>query len=628
MDITVPTSKPGTFSKLRSGAVLRKNIEAVVKWHIRHADTPSAPITQQKPHSTTLAQSAADRSQDKPSKQRGHLIESIASRLPPPNLRPNDTARVLRVDVKGLKRKRDACHTDDVGPRISGGEPDGKRPREGHTRCKCELTIWYTRRSPNGLHSREVQLLRDSQQCTVRTATDQSDDDSVAIDLDQAFHIPSTKLVVPAQRGVLAEPSLAESYSAQIVIQPFVIHDEGDEWPPIPLPTLAPLGQRLGSGKLIESERLLHLVAKFHGLPSPTLPDQTLNVTVLVDHGQPKLGTDFGLEVEALWSAPHQQSTKLLSSSDRLPTPVSEPDVRRASEPTVAYHLSNWVYVRKGFRCLLCRAEDWPISSFEVLRFHLMTEHNDYHSHETLAIAKGSPEHHNTTHTIHLRKIRGSKRSNDGSRQDEWSWLKPTKRKFNLSSYLAGDRSWITGQNLSAAEVSEVSHQRIDDQLAIPSAFKVPATNTKEQSNPHRKRFPVPPLPPGGAYFRTLTKRPLEPGELLSESDEEVDDSWLRQKHIETIDDFTDVTPAEKEFIKRWDGFMFDEKSLANRYLPAALMKFVEGNKAWLVRREMAVEFVKHATRLVLYGIIDERVVFNCVDVIRRAASNDLPLAS
>ena len=69
-------------------------------------------------------------------------------------------------------------------------------------------------------------------------------------------------------------------------------------------------------------------------------------------------------------------------------------------------------------------------------------------------------------------------------------------------------------------------------------------------------------------------KRVLRVDELLSESDEDVDESWLKTKHSRVIDSFTDLTETEKSFFKRWDNYIFDEKILANRYVGNILIRF------------------------------------------------------
>lgn len=134
---------------------------------------------------------------------------------------------------------------------------------------------------------------------------------------------------------------------------------------------------------------------------------------------------------------------------------------------------------------------------------------------------------------------------------------------------------------------------------------------------PRTKKFAV---PPGGHYYRSLTKRRLKEGEMLSESDDDVDESWLIQKHKETIDDFADVFGAEKTFMKRFDQHMLRENLCAQRYVPNSLIRFCRANREWLNTTDMLVEFWKQSLYLAQHGIINATHVKTCIDIIHGAS--------
>ncbi|KAI9795952.1 MAG: hypothetical protein M1833_006600 [Piccolia ochrophora] len=123
--------------------------------------------------------------------------------------------------------------------------------------------------------------------------------------------------------------------------------------------------------------------------------------------------------------------------------------------------------------------------------------------------------------------------------------------------------------------------------------------------------------------LRSSTKRVLEVGEVASDSDEEVDESWIKQKHAEIIDDFTDVTSREKEFVKRWDAHVFAERIPANRYVAPSLMRFSYENHDFLQRRDMREEFFKFTSKLILEGTVHPDAVGTCMDIIKSAALPD-----
>ncbi|KAI9752874.1 MAG: serine/threonine protein kinase [Chaenotheca gracillima] len=170
-----------------------------------------------------------------------------------------------------------------------------------------------------------------------------------------------------------------------------------------------------------------------------------------------------------------------------------------------------------------------------------------------------------------------------------------------------------------SAEISDELPEALtgvnDAQLQVPEQQKdifsprdpSPVLEEEEVSSPEarnlqkvpRKRFPVPARPRKGYFFRTTTKRALTEGELVSESDEDGEESWLRMKHLETIDRLSDVTPTQKEFMKKWDSFVIETGIPADRFVKGALLRFTSLHKRWLAQDGMALEFLEFAMDLV-----------------------------
>ncbi|KAI9816343.1 MAG: hypothetical protein M1832_005100 [Thelocarpon impressellum] len=405
------------FAESSRPSFLQRNINAVLRSHERQsarvADEGRPPV---KPASVPVS---AAGSEPNGQMKRGSLINSIADRLTPYDFGFTQSRQVLRIDVKSLKRKR-----DESGPtRDYAEEVGGNGSISSRNRCKCEITIWHAPRSTSGPRNRQLQLLRDSQMCTVLSVRRSNEDSHAIVELDQPFLIGLSKLLVPTSRGKVEKLALAESYRTQISLQPFFSPGKG--WPPF---SVRSGRTETAQAPCSEASRLpSHVVAKLDGSLKLLSGERMLQVKLDVAQGQPKIDTDFVLHVEALWSKP------------------------RSSLP-------------------------------------------------------------------------------------------------------------ISG---------------------------------------------------------------LKEGELLSDSDGEPDEAWLRQKHAETIDDFSDVSGPEKEFIKAFDEFMFEEHVPANRFLPEVLHAFTRRNSAWLRRSDMSIEFLKHGTKLVQYGMLDPRILHDCASMIRQQGMDD-----
>lgn len=133
-----------------------------------------------------------------------------------------------------------------------------------------------------------------------------------------------------------------------------------------------------------------------------------------------------------------------------------------------------------------------------------------------------------------------------------------------------------------------------------------------------RKRFLVPET--AKPLYHTVTKQVLRPGEELPDSDDERDESWVHQKQRDLINDFTDVTLEEKEFINEWNPFIVEQQLTNAKFLPDAIKRYVEAKKDWIAekvsRRE---EFMKLMETFILRGELDEQCVRVFVGKIRAA---------
>jgi len=94
----------------------------------------------------------------------------------------------------------------------------------------------------------------------------------------------------------------------------------------------------------------------------------------------------------------------------------------------------------------------------------------------------------------------------------------------------------------------------------------------------------------------------------------------LHQKHRDLINDFTDVTADEKDYINRWNPFIVEEHLTSDKHLPEAIQRFVEVNKIWFTERSTRkVEFMKQMETFILKDVLDEKVVHKCAMIIKAA---------
>ena len=589
------------FAEQGQQTYLQRNIKAVLRSHDRELARPIS-------SSTSKGISKNDNTTPRSRPERGQVIHGIASRLAPYDLGVNQAERILRLDVNCLKRKR----TSAGAARKEHDDQVNDSRKASSSRCRCEITFWQApqiRRGSSTAH--ETQLLcRDSQFCTV-FAFD-AGTDSALIELDRAFLVSVTKLLVPRTQGAVTKLAFAPSYTVQFSLQP-LIYDEGT-WPPLPVNLDRLPKQSLRSAS--RARRASPLVAKLNG-PLRSLSQRTLwPVKSPRGHEPPGMEQEYlgMLQVDMKWSKPQQSEPVVtISLPHRRAKPASNAALAHTLPAKVQYLFRPFDWEAEGdsartrtvigYLCSFCR--DFKFSSAQLLEFHLVNNHDLFRFRFSRRVRPPTLKIQ-----VDVNNQVSALEDDDVDDEDDWTWLKP-RRRLVIADYIEGDDSWILGKRAPSFSRSKESSQ---PQLTALEAF-----NNETSAHP-KGRLSVPPHPSGGSFFRNSTKRALEEGERFSDSDSNPDETWLRQKHAETIDDFCDVSGPEKEFIKRFDDFMFDEYPLAHRYLPEALYKFTLTNRKWLRRRDMAVEFLKHGSKLVLYGLLDPRVLRNCAVIVEKVA--------
>ncbi|KFZ02216.1 hypothetical protein V501_09622 [Pseudogymnoascus sp. VKM F-4519 (FW-2642)] len=114
--------------------------------------------------------------------------------------------------------------------------------------------------------------------------------------------------------------------------------------------------------------------------------------------------------------------------------------------------------------------------------------------------------------------------------------------------------------------------------------------------------------------YDIATKRVLKPGEPLPPST--VSQDWRIRKQAELINNISDMTPAEKEFINRWDPFIFGQKLTSKIFMPTILKEFINVNREWLDEEQCRKkELLKHLATLKMSGRIEEECLWECLEM-------------
>lgn len=428
-------------------------------------------------------------------------------------------------------------------------------------RCKCELTIYekfdnqkFSDKTP-ALHSTRSRskegsdpLYRSSEICTVTYDSDES----ATIEMDDHFYIKASKLFVLTNRGPIKSFGLAESYVAQIALQAI---DVGGCWPPL-LSQERPQG-----GQRWRDPFSVGLYCVFDSLP--ICPPSAQHEMLMKTDSSSDERADLSLELDCAWSdsrtISRSQRGGLYQQSVRLPTPTSdrERSISEHSALTSYFFLAavddeklhgyfgapntrnQHMFTVPRYTCPFCDGREFQKLSF--LHFHLITAHDLFHfrvkQRKPTNGLRSSDSNYDTLVEIYvdLSKEQFIGRASDNVPDYRvFEWVKPTRR-FDIASLLRGDWSWLNEKkSLLSSNYRREPVQASNAIVAAPK--KVNLHEVKALPERRRRKYIVPQARNGvtGLVFvRNRSKRFIHPGEELSESDDEVDEHWLKMKHEE-----------------------------------------------------------------------------------------------
>lgn len=267
--------------------------------------------------------------------------------------------------------------------------------------------------------------------------------------------------------------------------------------------------------------------------------------------------------------------------------------------------------------------------TFDRLHFHYLS----FHDHFTFRVHKpaaASPDSVTRTVLVELAVPKPERASDNVCDEREMAWIKP-KTPFDLQQYLleGGYNAWASGKRLPLKTfpktakpssmlkgVARTKDLPTNGQSTLMPSDRQPRAEppgaVKEIPSRKRKRYRVPNIP-GVNIFRAESKREVKPGEELSESDAEPDDSWLQTKH--RVEDCPQLTGAAREFAVLFDGHLLQDepRNLANVHISGAVVRFVRKLAVQLRQPRLRQELKLKLDELMEMNLISEEYVVYCL---------------
>jgi len=123
------------------------------------------------------------------------------------------------------------------------------------------------------------------------------------------------------------------------------------------------------------------------------------------------------------------------------------------------------------------------------------------------------------------------------------------------------------------------------------------------------------------SLFKSVTMRRLTPGSQVVEYDEQIDETWYRMKLEQKINSVASMSSSQKQLVNKWNDQMTEEKLNGNKFLPAALIRFVTANKAWLSVPEHFQQFLRFTGELRRDNLVTDDTLEECINMIQDKAS-------
>jgi hypothetical protein len=137
-----------------------------------------------------------------------------------------------------------------------------------------------------------------------------------------------------------------------------------------------------------------------------------------------------------------------------------------------------------------------------------------------------------------------------------------------------------------------------------------------------KKKFLVPKAPDGIRFFRVVSKRPLDEGEYVSESDDGIDETWIQQRKIAEKQRYSSWSKSQRIFLTAFDLFMHEEGIHSDIHAEEALIRFAQCKATWLWQNQACRDFKAKIDELRDDEIISQAAHFTCMDIIRQAATS------
>ncbi|KAF7189154.1 hypothetical protein HII31_09576 [Pseudocercospora fuligena] len=396
--------------------------------------------------------------------------------------------------------------------------------------------------------------------------------------------------------------------------------------------------------RLVWGDPNMNTTSKDPGLPELPLGDQLLMFRRVKGHKSLQL--DYGAEVDMSWKgrtsgtvlADYNMRQARLERKRHMPTPAASEDQRpakrRRGPSTIRYLFRSTTFVKRqieleNLSCIFCQ-DDREHTSFPQLLNHYQTHHDQF----SIDVEDVEDEPDVKVMSLHL-----DDEQYNGSTEEEsedFDWEAPNAL-LDIAAHVDGDSTWkikpaipVQYQGMAPAtkKFSSTSGPGRPPKRTLtavkqqPNSATVPLLRKRDTApedvpdlTPRKRRKHRVPDVPGVSFYRTTSKKVLVAGDEVSDSDDDVDNTWIVQSQRHDLRKLG-KDPIELQFHLMLNSHLDEEQPESDVLVRDALVRFARRHAQKLSRPKLRALFKSKLEQLESRGILTKAYLDYCMKVV------------
>jgi hypothetical protein len=332
----------------------------------------------------------------------------------------------------------------------------------------------------------------------------------------------------------------------------------------------------------------------------------------------------FGLEVLMYWTKPkempilavHDSTLRAMALPDSYPSPPPDP---RSCRPSVKlmFVYANETIERTDFTCPHEDCRQRKSKDIDDLRMHLDSWH-DFFKYKAKFESRNARGQETWVFRCEVTDHRSEQRASARADEPSDARIVAPSQPFNQARYLnEGNEDYQRMARLEKRHTLYRTTSAFRPTMHVPDpSRRKPSEIVADIPARERMRHPVPQAPAGITFIRAKSRRPLRTDEYISESDDEVEDTWIQLRRIAEFDKDQVVPDNVKQFLKVFDQYMWEEHLETDFYIGDTITRFARSKRAWIQQEGVFETFKQKLDELFRDQLISKKVHDSCQEVV------------